>query len=133
MAVAVLVPSALRSLTDNQARVEAQGDTLRQVIEDLERQYPGFGQRLRNPDGSIRRFVNVYINGEDIRAAGGLDAAPPPGSRRPPPPHTHRAGSLTSAPRRSNCANASATASFATSASPAKANTERHRRAPCDR
>ncbi|HEV7213849.1 MAG TPA: molybdopterin-synthase adenylyltransferase MoeB [Chloroflexota bacterium] len=80
MAVAVLVPSALRSLTDNQARVEAQGDTLRQVIEDLERQYPGFGQRLRNADGSIRRFVNVYINGEDVRGKGGLDAALTEGS-----------------------------------------------------
>ena len=80
MSVAVLVPSALRSFTGNQARVEAQGDTLRAVLDDLERRYPGVGDRLRNPDGTIRRFVNVYINGQDARSQGGLDSALADGS-----------------------------------------------------
>ena len=80
MAVAVIVPSGLRGLTNNQARVEAQGATLREVLDDLERRYPGVGNRLRNPDGSVRRFVNVYINGEDVRGKGGLDAAVGEGS-----------------------------------------------------
>lgn len=74
VSVQVLVPSALRGLTGNQARVEVQGSTLREVIEDLEAKYPGVGMRLRNADGSLRQFVNVFINGEDARRLGGLDA-----------------------------------------------------------
>ncbi len=80
MGVAVLVPSALRGLTHNQARVEVEGSTLREVLHNLDRSYPGVGERLFDGDGSVRRFVNVFVNGVDARKAGGLDAAVADGS-----------------------------------------------------
>ncbi|MCL4509057.1 MAG: molybdopterin-synthase adenylyltransferase MoeB [Chloroflexi bacterium] len=76
----VLVPSALRGLTGDQAKVEASGSTLREIIDDLEQRYPGVGTRLRNADGSLRQFVNVFIDGEDARRKGGLDATITDGS-----------------------------------------------------
>jgi molybdopterin synthase sulfur carrier subunit len=57
----------LRSLTKGAADVEATADTVTDLIEDLERQYPGLRDRLVEENGELRRFVNIYVNQEDIR------------------------------------------------------------------
>jgi len=67
MAVSVRIPTPLRPLTRNQAEVSASGTTVREVIEDLERNYPGIKERLCDEEGNLRRFVNLYLNDEDVR------------------------------------------------------------------
>ena len=73
MSVAVSIPTILRSYTNNARLVSAKGETLEQVIADLESQFPGIAGRLIE-DGKLRRFVNIYINDEDVRFLGGLEA-----------------------------------------------------------
>jgi sulfur-carrier protein len=78
MAVEVRIPTILRSYTGEQKAVTAEGTTLAAVIDDLEANHPGIKDRLVE-DGSgdalgLRRFVNVYLNDEDVRFLGGLDA-----------------------------------------------------------
>lgn len=73
MSATVSIPTILRSFTANSRSVSAQGGTLGAVIADLDRQFAGIGERLIE-DGKLRRFVNVYINDEDVRFLGGLDA-----------------------------------------------------------
>jgi sulfur-carrier protein len=67
MPVLVRIPTPLRSLTKGVAQVEATGHTVIDVIADLERQYPGLKERVVDEGGEIRRFVNVYVNSEDVR------------------------------------------------------------------
>ena len=73
MSVAVSIPTILRSYTNNARSVSATGQTLAQVIADLESQFPGIADRLIE-DGKLRRFVNIYINDEDVRFNGSLEA-----------------------------------------------------------
>ena len=73
MAVTVSVPTVLRTHTGGAKSVEASGSNLGQVIDDLESRYAGIKARLVT-NGSLHRFVNVYVNDEDVRFAGGLDA-----------------------------------------------------------
>ena len=73
MAVTVRIPGPLRRLTNGSDRVEAEGGTLAAVIDSLEARFPGFKERLCNEDGSLRHFVNIYVNSEDIRRLDGLD------------------------------------------------------------
>jgi molybdopterin converting factor small subunit len=73
MAVKVSIPTILRTHTGGEKSVEASGTTLANVIEDLESRHSGLKARLIK-DGSLHRFVNVYVNDEDVRFAGGLDA-----------------------------------------------------------
>jgi MoaD family protein len=68
--VVVYVPTSLRRLTGGQARVEAEGDTLAALLEDLERRFPGFRQALVAEDGALHRFVNVYINQQEVDDVG---------------------------------------------------------------
>ncbi|CRZ13197.1 MoaD/ThiS family protein [Mycolicibacterium neworleansense] len=77
MAVTVSIPTILRPHTDGQKRVSASGDTLQAVIADLEANYSGISGRLVDPDnpGKLHRFVNIYVNDEDVRFSGGLDTA----------------------------------------------------------
>lgn len=79
MSTKVRVPSPLRQLTRGQADVQVEGATVGEALASLESSFPGFAARLFEPDGSLRHFVNVYRNDEDIRTAGGLDAALNPG------------------------------------------------------
>ncbi len=72
MAVKVKIPTPLRNLTQDQDTVQADGGTLRAVVETLEGQFPGMRERLLDEGGEIRRFVNIYINGEDVRFLQGL-------------------------------------------------------------
>ena len=67
MAVRVRIPTPLRSLTKGAADVQATADTVTDLIEDLECQYPGLRDRLVEENGELRRFVNIYVNQEDIR------------------------------------------------------------------
>ena len=67
MAAKVRIPAPLRKLTKEQAVVDCQGKTVEDVLADLERQYPGMKERICDENGQIRRFINVFINGEDIR------------------------------------------------------------------
>ncbi|GAA4839139.1 MoaD/ThiS family protein [Saccharopolyspora rosea] len=73
MAVNVSIPTILRTHTDGQKSVEAEGNTLGEVINDLDSNYSGLKDRLIK-EGSLHRFVNVYVNDEDVRFAGGLEA-----------------------------------------------------------
>ncbi|MED5813466.1 MoaD/ThiS family protein [Mycolicibacterium sp. 050232] len=72
MAVTVSIPTILRPHTDGQKRVSASGDTLQAVIADLEANYSGISDRLVD-NGKLHRFVNIYVNDEDVRFSGGLE------------------------------------------------------------
>ncbi|HEX9177069.1 MAG TPA: MoaD/ThiS family protein [Mycobacterium sp.] len=72
MTVSVSIPTILRSHTGGEKRVNAAGDTLQAVISDLEANYSGISERLID-NGKLHRFVNIYINDEDVRFSGGLD------------------------------------------------------------
>ena len=77
MAVEVRIPTILRPYTGDQKSVEARGASLSALIDDLEANHPGIKDRLvEDKDGSpdLRRFVNVYVNDEDVRFLGGLEA-----------------------------------------------------------
>jgi MoaD family protein len=71
MAVEVRIPTILRSYTDGEKAVEGKGDNLDELFSDLDARYPGLRERLVE-DGALRRFVNVYLNDEDVRFLGGL-------------------------------------------------------------
>ncbi|EWC58589.1 9.5 kDa culture filtrate antigen cfp10A [Actinokineospora spheciospongiae] len=73
MAVTVSIPTILRTHTGGEKSVPAAGTTLSEVIDDLEANHGGLKQRLVK-DGALHRFVNVYVNDEDVRFAGGLEA-----------------------------------------------------------
>jgi len=67
MPVLVRIPTPLRSLTKGNAEIQAKGDTIDSVVDDLERQFPGLKDRLLDETGELRRFINIYVNQEDIR------------------------------------------------------------------
>lgn len=75
MAAKVRIPTPLRKLTKEQETVSAAGSNVGQLIEDLERQFPGIKERLCDEQGQLRRFVNVYLNDEDIRFLQGQQTA----------------------------------------------------------
>ena len=80
MAIKVKIPTPLRPITGNQDTVTANGaGTLGGVIDELEGQFPGIRERLLDDTGELRRFVNVYVNGEDVRFLDGLSTALKPG------------------------------------------------------
>lgn len=72
MAVNVRIPTPLRTLTDGKDEVPAEGGTVAEIIEDLEKNHPGIKDRLCDDKG-VRRFVNIYANEEDIRFLDNLD------------------------------------------------------------
>jgi molybdopterin synthase sulfur carrier subunit len=74
MAVEVRIPTILRPYTDGAKAVEGTGGTLDELFSDLESRHPGLRERLVEND-QLRRFVNVYLNDEDVRFLGGLTAA----------------------------------------------------------
>ena len=74
MAVTVRIPTPLRTLTGGEEQVQADGSTVQQVIENLEKNHPGIRDRLLDEKG-VRRFVNIYVGDEDIRFLDGLSTA----------------------------------------------------------
>ncbi len=74
MAVTVRIPTPLRKLTNEQETVTAdESSSLAELIDALEQQHPGLKERLCDETGELRRFVNVYVNGEDVRFLSGLE------------------------------------------------------------
>ena len=73
MAVTVRIPTQLRNLSGNAAEVPVEGSTVADVLKALEGAYPGFGERLFDDSGALRRFVNVFLADEDIRFLDGVD------------------------------------------------------------
>jgi len=74
MAIEVRIPTILRPYTSGEKSVSAQGATLQEVLNDLELNYPGMGERLIDEAG-LRRFINIYVNDEDVRFLSGLQSA----------------------------------------------------------
>jgi molybdopterin synthase sulfur carrier subunit len=72
MSVIVRIPTPLQKLTNNKTQIEVDGDTIVDIIESMELQYPGIKQRLCDENGALRRFVNVYVNEEDVRFLEGI-------------------------------------------------------------
>ncbi len=73
MAVAVRIPTQLRSLSDGASEVTVEGETVGEVLAALDRAHPGFRGRLFDETGQLRRFVNVFVADEDVRFLKGLD------------------------------------------------------------
>ncbi|WP_448380306.1 MoaD/ThiS family protein [Gloeomargarita sp.] len=73
MAVRVLIPTPLQKLTQDRDVVECEAESVAQLVEALEQQWPGMKHRLCDESGQIRRFVNVFVNSEDIRFLQGRD------------------------------------------------------------
>ena len=75
MSVRVRVPTPLRKLTQGADEVDVQGDTVKALVNDLERKFPGIKERICDETGKVRRFVNVYVNGDDIRFLQNLETS----------------------------------------------------------
>jgi molybdopterin converting factor small subunit len=75
MSVTIRVPTQLRSLSGGESSVGVDGSTVAEVLAALEAAHPGFNDRLFDEGGKLRRFVNVFVDDEDIRFLGGTDAA----------------------------------------------------------
>lgn len=74
MAIRINIPTPMRQHTENQAAVEASGGTVQELLDNLGKKFPGVAGRLFE-NGQVRRFVNVYLNDEDIRYLNNLDTA----------------------------------------------------------
>jgi sulfur-carrier protein len=74
MSIEVRVPTILRAHTGGQKVISGSGDTIADLLTNLDAQYPGLRARLVTDDGALHKFVNVYINDEDVRFLGALDA-----------------------------------------------------------
>ena len=73
MSVQVKLPTILRKHAGGEPRVSAEGSTLREVLQDLEARYPGLTKNVLADDGGLHRFINVYLNDEDVRYLGSLE------------------------------------------------------------
>jgi sulfur-carrier protein len=73
--ILVRIPTPLRRLTGGHGEVTVEGHSVKDVLDSLERQFPGVKERLYDETGQLRRFVNIYVNDEDIRFAQGLETA----------------------------------------------------------
>ena len=74
MAIEVRIPTILRTHTGGSKTVEGSGATLAALVDDLDGKHPGLKNRLVTEEGKLHRFVNVYVNDEDVRFSGGLSA-----------------------------------------------------------
>jgi len=77
----VRIPTQLRTLTNDAPEVEAQGGTVSDIVDDLEARYPGLKERLMDDSGKLRRFVNIYVNDEDVRFLDGIGTEVPDGAK----------------------------------------------------
>jgi molybdopterin converting factor small subunit len=77
--VSVRIPTILRTYTDGESEVPAQGATLAEVLDDLDTHHPGIKARILDDQGAIRRFVNVYVGNDDVRFLDALDTPTPEG------------------------------------------------------
>ncbi len=75
MSVMVRIPTPLRRMTGGKDKVEVESGSLTAMVDELEGSYPGMKDRLIDEEGELRYFVNIYLNGEDVRFLDGLDTA----------------------------------------------------------
>ncbi|GEB54053.1 MULTISPECIES: MoaD/ThiS family protein [Streptomyces] len=80
MSVNVRIPTILRTYTGGQAEVSAEGASLSEVLADLEKNHAGISARILDDTGKLRRFVNVYVNDDDVRFEQGLETPTPDGA-----------------------------------------------------
>ena len=73
MAVSVRIPTPLRKFTDGKAEVEASGNTVAEMVDNLEANFPGIKEKLCDESGKLRKFLNIYLNDEDIRFMDSLE------------------------------------------------------------
>lgn len=71
----VFIPTTLRRLTGNQSRLSVEGTTVGEILAALDRSYPGFAERLLDGNGQVKRFINIFVNEEEIRTLQGLATA----------------------------------------------------------
>ncbi len=81
MSVTVRIPTPLRKLTGNQSEIEIDGETVESLIGNMEASYPGIKDRICDESGKVRRFINIYINEEDIRFLDGTETTVKAGDR----------------------------------------------------
>ncbi len=79
MAVTVRIPTTMRPLSGGSSTVQVEGDTLADVLHNLEAAHPGFGERLFDETGALRKFVNVFVADDDVRYLDGLGTKVPAG------------------------------------------------------
>ncbi|MET0729201.1 MAG: ubiquitin-like small modifier protein 1 [Acidimicrobiales bacterium] len=79
MSVTVRIPTTLRTLTGGQSEVSVEGSTVGEVLTALESEHPGFSERILDPDGGLRRFVNVFVADDDVRFLQALATPVPDG------------------------------------------------------
>jgi molybdopterin synthase sulfur carrier subunit len=72
VSITIRIPAPLRSLTGNAATVDGKGASIGECIDDLESRFGGLKERIYDESGELRRFINIYVNGEDIRFLSGL-------------------------------------------------------------
>ena len=75
MSIVLRIPTPLRKMTNGQAKVEVDSTVLGELVEKLNSEFPGFKDRLVDEEGELRYFVNIYLNGEDVRFMDGLKTA----------------------------------------------------------
>ncbi len=75
MSVTMRIPAPLRAITGGESEISVGGASVAQALGELESRYPGIRARLRDDEGSLRRFVNLYVNGEDVRFLQGLETS----------------------------------------------------------
>jgi molybdopterin synthase sulfur carrier subunit len=81
MSVSVRIPTILRTYTNGESEVSADGGTLAAVLDSLEQSYPGIRGRIVDEQGAIRRFVNVYVGNDDVRFLEALETSTPEGAQ----------------------------------------------------
>ena len=81
MSVSVRIPTILRTYTGGESEVAAAGDTLADVLDDLDQSYSGIKGRILDDSGELRRFVNVYVGNDDVRFLDNLDTPTPDGTQ----------------------------------------------------
>ena len=75
MEISVRIPTPLRRLTDGQDKVTVNSTNIKNMVDDLEGHFPGMKKRLCDDEGNLRNFVNVYVNGEDVRFINGIETS----------------------------------------------------------
>lgn len=79
MAVTVRIPTTLRPLSGGNATVSVEGNTLADVLKNLDSAHPGFADRLLDENGALRKFVNIFVSDDDVRYLDGLNTVVPAG------------------------------------------------------
>ena len=80
MSLQIIIPTPLRQVTGNLDTVEIEAETINEAIDSLDARFPGFRSRVCDDQGELRRFINIYVNGEDVRFLNNLTTRIPDGA-----------------------------------------------------